>query len=74
MIVSHNRIPPGSTYTTLDQKPLEPSDTHFHQWDKLICIARNNTAIEADIDPALALAGSQLLLEALNRRGRWDRI
>lgn len=54
-----------STYTGLDQESLESSNTSLDEREQLIGVARDDTAVETNIDPALALARSKLLLEAV---------
>jgi hypothetical protein len=63
-----------STYTRLNQKALEASNTSFDQGHQLISVTRDYTAVEANIDPALSLTGPKLLLEAMKSRGRRDGI
>lgn len=64
----------ASTYTTLDKEALETSNAGLNQRHELIGIARNDAAVEANIDPALALGGSHLFLESVKCRRRWDGI
>ncbi|KAI6756218.1 hypothetical protein HG530_011954 [Fusarium avenaceum] len=63
-----------STYTRLDQKALEASNTSFDQGSQLIGVTRDHTAVKANIDPALSMAGPKLLLKAMKSRGRRDGI
>lgn len=60
------------TCAGLDEEALESSNTSFHQRKQLVSIPRNNTAVEANINPALALAGGELLVEAMKCRGGRD--
>jgi hypothetical protein len=59
-----------STYTRLDQETLESSNTSLDERKQLIGIARDDTTVETDINPTLALTRSKLLLEAVEGSGR----
>jgi hypothetical protein len=59
-----------STYTRLDQETLETSNTSLDERKQLIGIARDDTTVETNIDPALSLTGAKLLLEAMEGSGR----
>lgn len=52
------------TYPRFDEEALEAPNTGRNKWKQFIRIAGNDTAIEADVNPALALGSGELLLEA----------
>lgn len=62
------------TYPAVNEEALEATNTFVDKALELIGIARDDTAIEADINPALALSGSEFLMEIRNSGGRWDGI
>jgi hypothetical protein len=55
--------------TRLDQETLESSNTSLDEREELIGIARDDTTVETDINPTLALTRSKLLLEAVKGSG-----
>lgn len=52
------------TYTTINQKTLEATDTLVDQALELARVTGNDAAIEADINPALALGSLDLFMQA----------
>lgn len=52
------------TYSTIDEEPLESSNTSLHKRFQFVNISRDDAAIKADVDPALAPSGLDLLFEA----------
>jgi hypothetical protein len=58
-----------STYTGLDQESLESSNSSLDEREQLIGVARNDTTVKTNINPALALACSKFLLEAMKGSG-----
>jgi hypothetical protein len=60
------------TYTRVDEKTFEATDPGFHQRQQLIGIPRHDATVKANVDPALPLASSQLLLEAHESGGGRD--
>jgi hypothetical protein len=63
-----------STYTRLNQKALEASNTSFDQGSQLLGVTRDDTTIKANIDPALSSTRPKLLLKAMKGCGRRDGI
>lgn len=51
-------------YPTVDEEALEATDTMLNERLELGGISRDDTPIEADIDPAFTLGSLDLLLEA----------
>lgn len=62
------------TYTTVNQETLEAADTLLDKSLELARIAGDDTAIETDINPALALGSLDLLLQAVHGGGGRDGI
>lgn len=60
------------TYTRFDEEALEAADAHLDQGKQLTGVPGDDTAIEPDVDPALAAARLQFLLKALDCRRRRD--
>ena len=59
-------------YTTVTQEALEASHTCVDETLKVLVVAWNDTTIETDIDPALALRGGHLDVEVLNSSRWWN--
>jgi hypothetical protein len=55
--------------TRLDQESLESSNTSLDEREELIGIARDDTTVETNINPALALACPKLLFKAVKGGG-----
>jgi hypothetical protein len=62
------------TYTRVDEETLEATDAGLNERQQLVRVPGDDTAIKADINPALALAGSKLHLEPLEGGGGRDGI
>src|SRR5690606_30311319 len=56
--------------TRLDQEALESTNAGLDEWNEILLIAWNNTAIESNINPALALSSLLLGLQVLEGGGR----
>ena len=72
VIITH--MAKAGTYTTVTQETLEASHTSVYQALKILVISWNDTAIEADINPALALGSIDFNVEVLDSGGRWDSV
>jgi hypothetical protein len=62
------------TYSTVAQETFEAADTFFDQSFQVTRIAGDDTAVEADIDPAFASRCFTLDLEVLDCSGRRDSV
>jgi hypothetical protein len=63
-----------NTYSTVAQETFEASDTSLDQTLQLLVVARNDTSVEANIDPALAFGGFDLDVEVLYSCCRRDSV
>ncbi|KAJ6441077.1 LOW QUALITY PROTEIN: hypothetical protein O9K51_06871 [Purpureocillium lavendulum] len=61
-----------STYARLDQEALEAADASVDERAQVVGVAGDDAAVEADVDPALAPAGAQLLVEVGDGGGGGD--
>jgi hypothetical protein len=63
-----------NTYSTVAQETFEASDTSLDQTLQLLVVARNDTSVKANIDPALAFGGLDLDVEVLHSSCRRDSV
>lgn len=73
-IVKTTRAGITQTYSAINQKCLEAADPVFNQGFEFVSVPRNDTAIKANVNPALSLRSPQFLLESSNGGGWWNGI
>lgn len=72
MIIVHTAK--AGTYTAVTQEALEASYTSIYQTLKILVVSRDDTTIEADINPALTFRSINFNVEVLDSGGRRDSV